>query len=161
MNARLTRLLLRLYPKRIRDRYGNELVDLHDELRARDHISRSRLVKDMLTGAVLARPARQTVLALGVLLAAGGVATGGLMLRNAGSSRPALRALAQAPHIGNGVYYPPTATPAIPGTPHSRPRTLIAPQNRGGDGVYYPPGAAQVAPRSRPRAHVTTARTAG
>jgi hypothetical protein len=34
MSSGLTRTLLRLYPRRIRDRYGGELLDLEDELMA-------------------------------------------------------------------------------------------------------------------------------
>jgi len=59
MSSRLTRTLLKLYPRRIRNRYGDELLDLEDELRVQGKVSRTRLIRDMLTGALLIRPTRQ------------------------------------------------------------------------------------------------------
>ncbi len=52
MSSRLTRTLLKLYPRRIRNRYGDELLDLQDELRAQDDVSRTHLIRDMLAGAL-------------------------------------------------------------------------------------------------------------
>ena len=37
----LLRLLLKLSPRRVRDRYGDELLDLESELRARRHLARA------------------------------------------------------------------------------------------------------------------------
>lgn len=34
MSSRLMRMLLKLYPRRIRNRYGDELLDLQSELEA-------------------------------------------------------------------------------------------------------------------------------
>ena len=78
MSSRLTRTLLKLYPRRVRDRYGDELLDLHDELRADAAISRSRLIRDAVAGALLVRTARQrtrlaisaTFVVIGLALAA-------------------------------------------------------------------------------------------
>jgi hypothetical protein len=53
MSTRLTRALLELYPRRIRNRYGDELLDLQDQLRTEDNLSRTRLIRDTLTGALL------------------------------------------------------------------------------------------------------------
>jgi hypothetical protein len=59
MSSRLTRTLLKLYPRRIRNRYGDKLLELQDELRAQDDVSRTRLIRDMIAGALLVRPARR------------------------------------------------------------------------------------------------------
>ena len=59
MSSRLMRTLLKLYPRRVRDRYGEELLALEDELSARGEVSRTRLIRDMLTGALLIWPTRQ------------------------------------------------------------------------------------------------------
>jgi hypothetical protein len=76
MSSRLTRTLLKLYPRRIRDRYGGELLDLQDELRARGDVSRMRLIRDMLAGALLVRPARRGHLMIGAGLVIGALAVG-------------------------------------------------------------------------------------
>jgi hypothetical protein len=39
MSQRLGRVLLRLYPSRIRQRYGDELLDLQDRLRSEGDLS--------------------------------------------------------------------------------------------------------------------------
>ena len=72
MSRRWTRALLRLYPARIRRRYGAELLDLQDQMRAEGALSSARLVRDVLTGAFLARSARRraAVLSVAVLLTA-------------------------------------------------------------------------------------------
>ena len=59
MSSRLARTLLKLYPRRVRDRYGEELLALEDEMRAHGERSRIRLIRDMLIGALLVRPARR------------------------------------------------------------------------------------------------------
>ena len=59
MSSPFTRMLRKLYPRHIRDRYGDELLDLQDELRAHGEISRTRLFHDAIVGAVLARSRRQ------------------------------------------------------------------------------------------------------
>jgi len=61
MSSRLARTLLKLYPRRVRDRYGEELLALEDELSAHGEHSRTRLIRDMLTGALLVRPGRHRV----------------------------------------------------------------------------------------------------
>jgi hypothetical protein len=78
VSSRLTRTLLKLYPRRVCDRYGDELLDLHDELRADGELSRSRVIRDALAGALLVRTARQrthiaisaTVVVIGLALTA-------------------------------------------------------------------------------------------
>jgi hypothetical protein len=47
MSSRLTRTLLKLYPRRILGRNGDELPDLEDELWAKGELSRTRLLSDM------------------------------------------------------------------------------------------------------------------
>ena len=59
MNSRLMRMLLKLYPRRIRNRYGDELLDLQSELDAHGDLSRTRLIRDMLAGTLLVRPGGQ------------------------------------------------------------------------------------------------------
>lgn len=84
MSSRLTRTLLKLYPRRIRDRYGDELLDLHDELSAEGEISRPRVIRDAVVGALLVRTARQrthlalsaTIVVIGLALAATTITTG-------------------------------------------------------------------------------------
>ncbi len=88
MSSRLTRTLLKLYPRRIRDRYGDELLDLQDELRAQGEVSRLRLVRDMLVGALVIRPARRTYLTAGAVLVIGGLAMAGTIL-GGGTGAPA------------------------------------------------------------------------
>jgi hypothetical protein len=90
MNSRLTRMLLKLYPRRIRDRYGDELLDLQDELRTQDDVSRVRLIADMLAGALLVRSARQRAsLVIGAALVIGGLAVGGAAIGGLGADSPA------------------------------------------------------------------------
>jgi hypothetical protein len=73
MSSRWARGLLRLYPRRIRERYGQELLDLQDELRARGELSRARLVRDTIVGAALSRSTRRRA-ALGAALLAAALA---------------------------------------------------------------------------------------
>jgi hypothetical protein len=66
MSARLLALLLRLYPRAIRERYGDELLELSRELQARGDRGRVASVGDLLAGAWrvrLRRPARWVVIA--------------------------------------------------------------------------------------------------
>jgi hypothetical protein len=58
MSSRLARTLLKLYPRRVRDRYGEELLALEDELSTHGEGSRTRLIRDMLAGALLVRSTR-------------------------------------------------------------------------------------------------------
>ena len=58
MSSRLMRTLLKLYPRQIRKRYGDELLDLQDEISAQGNVSHARLIQDMVAGALLARRAR-------------------------------------------------------------------------------------------------------
>jgi hypothetical protein len=83
------RTLLKLYPRRIRNRYGDELLDLEDELRARGEVSRTRLIRDMLAGALLVRPARRARLVLGAVLVIGGLAMAGTIIGGRGTDSPA------------------------------------------------------------------------
>jgi hypothetical protein len=107
MSSRVTRVLLRLYPRRVRARYGDELLGLQDELRERGPLSRSRLVLDAIAGAFLARTLRQrTQLAAGVavlIIAIGVAATAhdrGTAVR---ASTPNLRAVpATSCFVGGG-----------------------------------------------------------
>jgi hypothetical protein len=46
MSSRLMRTLLKLYPRRIRNRYSDELLDLENELRAQGEVSRTRLIRE-------------------------------------------------------------------------------------------------------------------
>jgi hypothetical protein len=90
MSSRLTRTLLRLYPRRIRDRYGEELLDLEDELRAHGEVSRTRLIRDMLTGALLIRLTRQRArLVVGAVLVVVGLAVTGTIIGGRGTGAPA------------------------------------------------------------------------
>jgi hypothetical protein len=95
MSSRLTRTLLKLYPRRIRNRYGDELLGLQDELRAQGDVSRVRLIRDMLAGALLVRPAR-TYLLIGAVLVIGGLAVGGAIIGERGTDSPARASRPQA-----------------------------------------------------------------
>src|ERR1700719_2744974 len=116
MSSRLTRTLLKLYPRRIRDRYGNELLDLQDELRAQDEVSRTRLIRDMLTGALLVRHVRRPFLVIGAVLLIGGLAVGGAAIGGLGADSPARTSNPQAqlnrtwilPGVRRAVAAPPT-----------------------------------------------------
>lgn len=88
MSSRLTRTLLKLYPRRIRDRYGDELLDLQDELRAKGDVSRIRLIGDTLAAALLIRSARRACLAIGALLVIGGLAMTGTIISGRGTATP-------------------------------------------------------------------------
>ena len=103
MSSRVTRTLLRLYPRRIRDRYGQELLDLDDELRAHGEVSRTRVIRDMITGALLIRPTRQrTGLIGGAVLVIAGLAVIATIAGGHGTDSPAhashrqVRLIAQA-----------------------------------------------------------------
>jgi hypothetical protein len=97
MSSRLTRALLKLYPRKIRTRYGDELLDLQDELRTRDNLSRARLIRDTLTAAVLVRPVcARARLVIAAALVIAGLAIVGLVIAGAGSSSPAQTSSVQA-----------------------------------------------------------------
>jgi hypothetical protein len=89
MSSRLARTLLKLYPRRVRDRYGDELLDLQDELRARGDVSRKRLVRDMLAGALLARPVSRVHLIARAVLVIGALALAGTIIGGRGTDSPA------------------------------------------------------------------------
>ncbi len=104
MSDRFARILLRLYPRRIRDRYGDELVELQNELDAQRTFPRTRLAWDMLAGALFVRSARErariVLVAVLVLsaMALAGTAIGGSGSSTASASRrgpPVLRLDAQ------------------------------------------------------------------
>lgn len=103
MSSRLARTLLTLYPRRIRNRYGDELLDLENELRAQGEVSRTRVIRDMLAGALLIRPARQRArLITGAVLVIVGLAMAGTVIARHGTdspvraSHPKTRLVAQA-----------------------------------------------------------------
>jgi len=108
MSSRLTRTLLKLYPRRIRNRYGDELLDLQDELRAQDDVSRTHLIRDMLAGALLVWPARRAYLMIGAVLVIGGLGVGGAAVGGPGNRFP--RA---------GTPSPGSAHSPSPGSAHS------------------------------------------
>lgn len=109
MSSRLARTLLKLYPRRIRSRYGDELLDLQDELRAQDDVSRTRLIRDMLAGALLVRPARRAYLVIGAVLVIGGLAVAGAAIGGPGADSPALASHPQARlTVRSAVAAPPT-----------------------------------------------------
>ncbi len=58
MNRRLGRVLLALYPARVRRRYGAELLALQDELRREGTLPLPRLIRDAIAGALIAHAAR-------------------------------------------------------------------------------------------------------
>ena len=89
MSSRMTRTLLKLYLRRIRDRYGEELLDLQDQLQARGGVSRMRLIGDMLAAALLVRRVPPAVLTIGVLFVIGGLATAGTIISGRGTGTPA------------------------------------------------------------------------
>ena len=87
------RMLLKLYPRRIRDRYGDELVDLQSEMEARGDLSRARLICDVILGALLVRPTRQRAhLVVGAMLIIGGLAVAGTILGGRGNTHAPARA---------------------------------------------------------------------
>ena len=90
MSSRVTRTLLKLYPRRIQKRYGQELLDLEHEMLSHGDISRLRLIRDMLAGALVFWPTRQrTRLAAFVVLGGLGLVVIGAVIvdRGPGSSR--------------------------------------------------------------------------
>ena len=90
MSSRLTRTLLKLYPRRMRDRYGEELLELEDELRAQGEVSRARLIRDMLTGALLVRATRRRVrIVTGAVLVVAGLVVAGTVISGRGTDSPA------------------------------------------------------------------------
>ena len=81
MSSSFTRMLRRLYPRRVRDRYGDELLELQDELRARGEISRTGLLRDAIVGALLARSRRQrATLTLSLVTVVAGLCLAVLMI---------------------------------------------------------------------------------
>jgi hypothetical protein len=119
MSSRMTRTLLRLYPRRIRDRYGQELLDLEDELRAQGEVSHARLTWDVLTGALMLRYSRRrtrvvtaVVLAgavcvvVGLVVAAGGIGGPGNTGSPARESRQRAQLLAHVAYPGGRGLLP-------------------------------------------------------
>ena len=74
---RLLRLLLKLYPRRFRRRYGDELLDLQHELKAHAGVSPARLLVDLLAGALLVRPVRRTRLLIAAVCVIAGLTIAG------------------------------------------------------------------------------------
>jgi hypothetical protein len=106
MSSRLARTLLKLYPRRIQDRYGDELLALDDELSAQGERSRTRLIRDMLAGALLVRPTRdRSGLVIGAVCLVAAVAVAAVIIGtrsidvSAGKSHPPARAAAQAHRV--------------------------------------------------------------
>lgn len=97
MNSRVMRMLLKLYPRRIRNRYGNELLDLYSELQEQGDLSHTRLIRDMMVGALLVRPGRQRAhLVIGAVLVIVGLATAGTIIGSHGTDAPARASHLQA-----------------------------------------------------------------
>ena len=110
MSSRLTRALLKLYPRRIRDRYGDELLELQDELRARGDVSRMRMVRDMLAGAFLIRRGRRAYLMIGAVLVIAGIATAGAMIGGRGTDLPARASRPKVRLAVQSIVAPPSAS---------------------------------------------------
>lgn len=89
MSSRLTRTLLKLYPRPIRNRYGEEMLDLKDELSAHGDLSRLRLIADMFVDALLVRPGRRVYSVIAAVLVIGGLAVGGAAIAGLGADPPA------------------------------------------------------------------------
>jgi hypothetical protein len=84
------RLLLRLYPRRMRERYGGELLDLERELRMSGDLAPRRAVRDMILGALSVRSARQrTYLVVGTIAVAAGLAVVVASIAGPGAQPPA------------------------------------------------------------------------
>jgi hypothetical protein len=109
MSSPLMRALLKLYPRPIRNRYGDELLDLQDELRTQGNLSRTRLIRDTFAGAVLVRPVRErarlVITAVPVIV---GLAIAGSIIAGAGTGSPAQTSRPQAravvPHVNATPY---------------------------------------------------------
>jgi hypothetical protein len=109
MSSRLTRALLKLYPRRIRNRYGSELVDLQDELRSQGNLSRTGLIRDTLSGAVLVRSVRERArLVIAAVVVIVGLGVAGSIIAGAGPGSPAQtfrpQERAAAPHVNAAPY---------------------------------------------------------
>ncbi len=140
MSGRLTRALLRLYPAQVRDRYGAELLDLQDQLRADGELSRGRLLRDVLVGAVLARSVRRRASLLAVALvfvvvvAASVTLTGGhhsMAGRSAGvSARVPAHVERTLSEVRSSCYTDPSSMTCsyVPCTMHIRPLPRVAHQ---------------------------------
>ena len=105
MSSRLMRALLRLYPRRVRKRYGDELLDLQSELAAKGDLSRTRLIRDVFAGALLVRSSRQRAhVVIGAVLVMVGLATAVTIISAPGTnpharaSRPELRLAFTSPN---------------------------------------------------------------
>ena len=111
MSQRLARALLRLYPGRIRRRYGPELLELQDQLRAEGELSRVRLIRDALTGALLARSARRRVTVLSAVALLAAMVVVGITLTGSHhqSSRPPIAV--KAPLLANAERTVPNYSP--------------------------------------------------
>jgi hypothetical protein len=90
MSSRLMRALLKLYPRRIRKRYGDELLDLQSELAAKGDLSRTRLIRDVFAGALLVRSSRQRAhVVIGAVLLMVGLAIAVTIISAPGTNPPA------------------------------------------------------------------------
>ena len=90
MSSRLMRALLKLYPRRIRKRYGDELLDLQSELAAKGDLSRTRLIRDVFAGALLVRSSRQRAhVVIGAVLLMVGLAIAVTTISAPGTNPPA------------------------------------------------------------------------
>jgi hypothetical protein len=90
MSSRLARILLKLFPRSVRHRCGDELLDLQDELRDNGELGPAQLIADMLAGALAIRFARHraALLAPAVIVAVG-VAVGLARIGSAGTASDA------------------------------------------------------------------------
>jgi hypothetical protein len=134
----MTRALLKLYPRRIRDRYGEELLHLEDELRAQGEVSRTRLIRDMLTGALLIRRTRQRArLVTGAVLV--GLVVAGTVIGGRGTDSPARTS---HPHVRlvaqTATAMPYSTCPVAAGSPCSlTPCTEFIGRSPGEDAVAH------------------------
>jgi hypothetical protein len=117
MSSRLARTLLKLYPRWVRDRYGEELLALEDELSAHGERSRTRLIRDMLAGALVVRPTRHRVrLIIGAVCLATAVAGAALIIASRTMTGSARRSHSAAiASLNRNRHAPTTIGPIQPG----------------------------------------------
>jgi len=159
MSSPVMRMLLKLYPRRIRNRYGDELLDLHDELRAHGDVSRTRLIRDAIAGAVLVRSARQRAhLMTAAVLVAVALAIVGTTIAAGGTDSPAgashLEARLTVGHV-NAVPYG-SCFVAEGSSCSLAPCTVFTGQPSTEDAAAY-----SSEPATQRRPHSTTGRCAG
>jgi hypothetical protein len=161
MSRQLMALLLRLYPRWVRERYGEELLELQRELRAKGDIGLLGSVRDLVAGALRVRPRAWRVGCAGGLAAVAGVAIamsvapgGPIGARH----RPVVR-LAAVPKLQVPCFVSGGRTCSVMGcseyvdaaVPEAPVRVRPAP--RGGPRRAVPVGGARVRCTTYPRVH--------